>query len=178
MAVNSRMEKHCATTRVRWEKFGKRGCKRGSISQDEPTPSFLHMLEIPVCSSSAKQNRKNWIRSNAAKLRRVLILAKEYTKFMFDDVIYLRKDLHLDRRISHVLNLQADQIKYTCVKLPNNVCMFLYINWACAESHIWGSNQSFPCCWHTNAAEGLCRADMMLLGINTGCRWRGLSSRV
>lgn len=63
MAVNSRMEKHCATTRVRWEKFGKRGCKRGSISQDEPTPSFLQMLEILVCSSSPKQNRKNWIRS-------------------------------------------------------------------------------------------------------------------
>lgn len=66
MSVNSWMEKHCATTRVRWEKFGKRQSvvvkvpsDRGNISQYEPTWSFWQMPDILVVLSSAKQNSKN-----------------------------------------------------------------------------------------------------------------------
>lgn len=58
MGVNSRMEKHGATTRVRWEKFGKRQSvvvklpsDRGSISQHELIWQRLNSYYIwdPFC---------------------------------------------------------------------------------------------------------------------------------
>lgn len=64
MGVNSRMEKHCTTTRVRWEKFGKRrGCKI-PIRQHQPVGADVEALadaELHLRPRRTKQNSRNRI---------------------------------------------------------------------------------------------------------------------
>lgn len=92
--VNSRMEKHCATTRVRWEKFGKRQSvvvkvpsDRGSISQYERTWSLWQMLDSryswdPCCLiiSKTKQKKIEKIEKQQSKILMFSLFAKENMK--------------------------------------------------------------------------------------------------